>query len=203
MKKQKIIKGNKKADIRSLILKERELMTPEDVAVRSKNIHERLFSMKQFIEAKAIMAYASFRNEVDTMPIIERCLKSDKKVFLPLADRTSKNLFVYKINDFSKNTNIGSFGIPEPKKECEKITIFDEIDICLIPGIAFDCLGNRIGWGMGYYDSFLKNLPQKTAKYGLGYDFQLVEPFETTGKDVPIDALITESKTLFFNKEES
>lgn len=204
MKNHKIINcSNKKAEIRRLILGQRELMTPEDVAVRSKNIHERLYSLKQFIEAKVIMAYASFRNEVDTIPIIEKCLKSDKKVFLPLVDRFSKNLLVYNIRDFSTDTNIGSFGIMEPKTECEQITTFDSIDICLIPGIAFDCFGNRIGWGIGYYDLFLKNLPQKTAKYGLGYDFQLIDRFETTEKDIPLDALITESKTLFFNKKES
>lgn len=199
MKMQKLRETlENKAEIRRIILQKRNSLTKEEVASKSRRIQERLYSLKQFVTAKCVMAYASFRNEVNTSLIIDKCLKSGKKVFLPLVDKDSDNLIAYEIRDFLTDTAPGSFGIMEPVIKDRKRIRIDEIDICLIPGIAFDRSGNRIGWGRGYYDSFLRNLPARAGKYGLAYDFQLIERIMSTDKDVPINGLITESEILLF-----
>ena len=193
------LENKNKVEIRRIILEHRNAMTQDEVAVRSSHIHSRLYAMKEFTAANSVMLYASFRNEVDTRGIIEKCINAGKKFFLPAMAKSAVSLVVYEIKDFLKETVIGTFGVIEPKNDSRKCRNLDEIELCLVPGLAFDWHGNRIGWGKGYYDSFFRNFPSKAMKFGLAYDFQVVEKLETTARDVPVDGLITESKILRFD----
>lgn len=200
---KKRLENGSKADIRQIIKEYRDNMTPDEVARRSNSIHKNLYASPEYSAAIRIMLYASFRNEVDTKKIIENSVQSGKKVYLPLVPKGVINLDIYEIKDFTKDTIAGAFGNMEPIKDLKKCGNLDEIQLCIIPGIAFDRSGNRIGWGKGYYDAFLRSLPAKIKKLAIAYDFQVVGKVKATGRDVPIDGLITESEILRFQPEQS
>ena len=194
------LENKSKAEIRRIIRDYRDAMPSNEVEKRSANIHRNLFAFEEYINAMRIMLYASFRNEVDTRKIIDNLIMNGKKAYLPLVRKDSATLEVYKINDFEKDTVVGSFGVMEPKTIIEKCNSLEDIQLFLIPGIVFDRNGNRIGWGKGYYDNFLGNLSKQTKKYALAYDFQVIGKIDATKNDVPIDGLITESGVLRFHR---
>lgn len=116
-----------------------------------KNIHNKLFSLSEFINAETVFTYVSFGNEISTYEIIEKCFKLNKKVAVPKC--VNNNLVFYYISSFS-DLKEGTYNILEP---ITKIQANDfENSICITPGIVFDKKGYRIGYGKGYYDRFFK-----------------------------------------------
>ena len=133
------------------------------------------------------MSYMSFKNEVDTHKINERIIVARKKLILPrVMDKENMEAVEYS-GKFQK----GSMGITEPVGESYE----GKIDLVIVPGIAFDKEGNRIGFGRGYYDRFLEKYP-KVEKIALIYDFQLVDNIPAEKYDRKIDVLFTKNKVI-------
>ena len=165
------------------MLEKREALSNEEASAKSKLIIEKLKKEKDYIKSKVVMFYASKDKEVMTHDIIKEAMKT-KKVIVPKV--TSNGLICCQVDDFGK-MNYSCFGILEPNEEisCE----VSKIDIIIVPGIAFDKKGNRIGYGKGYYDTLLKKA--KCPKIALAYDFQIVPTIKTDKWDVPVDKVIT------------
>jgi 5-formyltetrahydrofolate cyclo-ligase len=161
-------------------------------AAKSDKIKRRLFKEEHFKQAKAIMCYVSKSYEVDTRAIIEEALKLGKRLIVPVTKTQEKTLIPSEISDPEKDLEKGAFGICEPKKDCMKTVDLKDIDLVIVPGIAFDRKGNRIGHGQGYFDRFLSNLPRKIPTIGLAFKLQLVKRINTLPWDVPVTKLITE-----------
>jgi 5-formyltetrahydrofolate cyclo-ligase len=177
-----------KKETRERILKIRQGLTPSAVEKMSVTISWRLQELPEFVRAGNIMMYVSVRNEVDTLKLINRCLQTGKKVFLPRVE--CKKIRPAEVKDLFC-LEPGKFGIPEPKSgECNPAARH-RFDVIIVPGIAFDPAGNRIGFGHGYYDGFLENA--EGLKIGLAYDFQIVEKVAQSELDVPMDVVITEN----------
>jgi 5-formyltetrahydrofolate cyclo-ligase len=197
------LENKSKAEIRGIIREHRNSMSAEEVTKRSANVRNRLYTLPEYTIAQNIMLYVSFRNEVDTTDIIAFALQQGKKVFLPGMARDGIDMDMFEIHDIQKDLAPGRFGVMEPKHHLRKCAEYDRIYLCIMPGIAFDRRGNRIGWGKGYYDSFLRKLPSTVKKFALAYDFQVIKKIDAGKNDVPIDGLITESEILMFNREGS
>jgi len=180
-----------KAKIRKEILARLRSQVNTERIVKSDKIKRRLFKEKCFKNAESVMFYVSKSYEVDTSSMIEEALKKGKRVIVPVTNPKEKKLIPSEIKCPSKDLAKGLFGIREPKKECIKAVDIKDIDMVIVPGIAFDDKGNRIGHGQGYFDRFLKHLPKKTPTIGLAFKLQLVRRIKALPWDIPVTKLIT------------
>src|SRR3989344_2331190 len=178
-----------KNQLKESILQKRNSLSKEEILEKSEKIRNNLFNLKPYKSSKTVMFFVSFNSEVHTHEMIEESLKN-KTVVLPKVAQHEIEASV--IIDFD-NLIPGKLGIPEPI-ETMKIA-HKNIDLVLVPGIVFDKEGRRIGYGLGYYDKFLKKTP-KAVKIGLAFDFQLVDKIPREMHDVPVDIIVTEKRVV-------
>ena len=153
-------------------------------------IEESFFSSQLYKESSHIMAFVSFSTEVDTHNIIRRVLADGKKLYVPITKREPRELLVSRLDDFSDLVP-GPYKILTPRKD--KIQLVDKsvLDLILVPGLVFDKLGYRIGYGGGYYDRFLAG-DLRARTLGLCYDIQLVDSLAKDDFDLPVDYILTD-----------
>ena len=164
-------------------------MTAGDVTEKSAKIHEALFSLGTFKNADIVCTFISAFKEPDTAEIIKRLLSEGKRVIVPITDTENTTLilsYIESMDDLEK----GTFGILEPT--VIKTANESDIDAVLVPGLAFDKSGGRMGFGKGYYDRLLEKT--SATKIALCYEFQLSDKIPTEPHDVPMDIIITEDR---------
>jgi len=127
---------------------------------------------------------------------MEEALRKGKRVILPKV--RGREIYLGEIKDREKDVEKGSFGILEPKKTSKKATT-KGIDMVILPGIAFDLKGQRIGYGEGYYDHFLKKIPKRIPLIGLAYDFQVIKNISGKKHDKRVSKVITETRIIDVN----
>lgn len=182
-----------KRRIREEILSKRD-KEPEDLRQKkSRRIKERLFSLKEFKKAHTILFYYSKGSEVETKEMMKEALRQEKRVLLPRVK--GKEIYLGEIKELDQDVERGSFGILEPKETSKKTTP-KGVDLVVIPGIAFDLEGGRIGYGFGYYDRFLKRFPKKVSLVALAYDFQIVDRLPVGRYDGGVGKVITETRII-------
>ncbi|MBU4311733.1 MAG: 5-formyltetrahydrofolate cyclo-ligase [Candidatus Omnitrophica bacterium] len=160
---------------------------------KSRIIQEKLLKQKEFLTSRCVMLYISKgTNEVETRAVIKKALKMGKKVVLPTTARREKMLKPVRLRSLGQGLKKGPYGIYEPMVSKAKRPIrLKDIDLVIVPGIAFDRLNNRLGHGQGYYDNFLKRLPRRTSKVGLGFRFQMLKKIPTARHDISLTRVIT------------
>ncbi len=171
-------------------------MTRGEVESNSREVMKQLVTLPEYGRCRCIMLYWSCHNEVHTHDLVQAALKEGKKVVLPRCDTEREEIYPYQVNDVSRDLEIGPFGILQPKEDAGGVVALSEIEICVVPGIAFDREGNRVGRGLGYYDRFLRRLGKKATKIGVAYAFQIVNKIYPTGGDASLDKIVTERETL-------
>lgn len=183
--------SNKKQKIRKKIINILNEQKEEKRLKKSQAIQKKLFALKRFKEAKNIMFFASFDGEVETFKMIKQAIKLGKQIALPMIVKRQKQIIPSKITDLKKELNIGPYGIKEPNRRNAKLVLPKDIDLVVVPGIAFDRKGNRLGRGVGYYDRFLQKLPNGTTTIGLAFSFQILKVLpHRRHKDIPVDKVI-------------
>lgn len=180
-----------KNDLRKMFLKKLKMQKEVGRLRKSSLIKDELFSSEEYKKAKTILFYASFDGEVDTRQILKQALKAGKRVALPVILEDQKTLIPSVVFDLNKELGIGPFGIRQPKKDCLRPIDLSDIELVIVPGVAFDRQGNRLGRGKGCYDHFLKKIPSSTPTIGLAFDFQIIKtlPFATPG-DIAVKKVI-------------
>ncbi len=158
----------------------------EEKLRRSENILRRLEQMPQFKTSQVVLMYWSMADEVQTHTFVERWYRQ-KTVLLPCVDGDDLRLRRYTGPECM--TAGPQFGIGEPTGP--KWTDLAAVDLIVVPGVAFDRQGNRMGRGRGFYDRMLKSTPN-AVKIGVAYDFQILDAIPVEPHDVPMDAVITE-----------
>ena len=159
-------------------------------------IKERLFRSPEFINAKTIMFYVSTKDEVKTEFMIKDALKLGKKVVVPISDLKKRTLHLSEIKDFDNELEPGVFNILEPEKEFLRPVSAEEVDLVIVPGVAFDEEGDRIGYGMGFYDRFLRTIRKHVPVIGLAYELQIVDDIPVDDTDVTVDKIVTEERII-------
>ncbi len=165
------------------MLEKRNGLDAQEIEKRSRRVQEFLINSKEFKSAKVVGAYYAFGSEVKTDLIIERARALGKKVALPSVE--GETLTFYELSS-GKYLVKGRFGIMEPLPYGP----VDRIDLLVVPGIAFDKKGYRLGYGKGYYDKILDK--KKVFSIGLGYCFQLLESLPSGEHDRRLNAIATE-----------
>lgn len=180
-----------KAEIRKKIREQLKQISDDDYEIMSRKIFENLLTIPEYENSWVLMTYVSFQKEPDTMRVIKDALKRAKTVCIPAVDW--KNSTMVPVQIFNEDDIDFSSAIPQPFSSA--FIPPDEIDLVLVPGLAFDISCNRLGRGRGFYDRFLP-LCVKAIKIGLAFDFQILEFLDVNEKDVRLDAIITETRIL-------
>ena len=173
-----------KKELRDSIRAKKRAMTPEEIEARSRRLGELLAGSPAYREADTIYGYLPYNQEVRTVPMLERALREGKRVAVPKVYGEEMR-FIY-LTDLSKVAK-GYSGIPEPVGDGPVAD--DPRALVLMPGLAFDRKGHRIGYGGGFYDKFLAREPEHPT-IALCYDFQLLPELETEEFDIPVDTVL-------------
>ena len=146
-------------------------------------IFNKVINLEEYIQTNLILIYVSLKEEVDTIKLIKYSLEKGKKVAVPKCE--GNNIVFYYINTL-EDLEKGNFGILEPRTS-QKVTDFNH-SICIVPGVVFDKQNNRIGYGRGFYDRFLKNYTG--IKIGLTYKECICDKIVVDDYDMKIDKII-------------
>jgi 5-formyltetrahydrofolate cyclo-ligase len=158
-------------------------------------VEERLVSEKEYRRARAVATYVSKEDEVQTQGLIGRMLKEGKKVVVPLVDSPSKSLHFFETRGL-EDLSPGRFGILEPLRRSAPVAL-EDCDVVLVPLVAWDEEGHRIGYGKGFFDRALASRGQAFS-IGLALESQQVQRIPADRSDVRLDMIVTENRVLRF-----
>ncbi|MGL4873414.1 MAG: 5-formyltetrahydrofolate cyclo-ligase [Clostridium sp.] len=179
-----------KSELRKSMLCKRNLIKESEKIIFDEKIIESFFDLEDYKKAKNICIYVKYGSEINTIRIIERALLEGKEVFVPRIKKDRDMDFI-KINSIA-NLEKNKMGILEPKKEF--ILRVEKIELLVLPGLAFDLNGGRVGYGGGYYDKYLDK--KKVVKIALSYELQILEKVPMEEHDIRYDCLISEKRII-------
>ena len=185
-----------KEEIRRKILKKRLSLSSEDIRDKSHQVFLNLTETVEYRNSQNIMFYVATRSEVQTEEMIKMSIKMGKNIFVPIILPECINLAPSKIFDFDTELEKGKKGIFEPKKEYYRLFPPENIDLIIVPGVAFDLSRNRIGRGFGYYDNFLRKVRSSAKIIALAFEMQIVKKIITDKNDIPVHKIITEKRII-------
>ncbi|MFQ5449386.1 MAG: 5-formyltetrahydrofolate cyclo-ligase [Nitrospinaceae bacterium] len=185
-----------KASIREEMAKRRNSLKASTLKEKSEQILKNLAGHEEFQNARSILFYLSLPREVQTDAMIALAFQWGKKVHVPLIDTSRRGLRISELPAPDIEFEKRAFGLREPGKPDQKIVSPAVLDFILVPGLAFDRKGGRIGYGAGYYDRFLKEVSQDTILVAAAFDFQVLESVPQAEYDVPVHKILTENTTI-------
>ncbi len=189
--------SEKKREITNNIISKIEAFEEDDLSQKQLNIENRLFEFANFLEAGITLFYITRSSEVETINIIKRALADGKKVALPLVDREENKTTIFKVDNPDKDLVKNDEGVLEPDPKKCKALLLDQIDIAIVPGLAFDEKGGRIGIVDNFYDKFIAKLPVTTRKVALAFEEQVVTVVPADSRNKHIDIIITDKRTIY------
>ena len=173
-----------KTELRIAIRQRKRAMTEEEIVAKSQALAELFYASEAYKNANTIYGYLPYNQEVRTVPMLERAMADGKRVAVPKCYGNEMR-FLY-MEDLSK-VEKGYAGIPEPI--ADEPVAEDKTALVLMPGLAFDPKGNRMGYGGGFYDKFLATEPGHPT-LALCYDFQMLPHLKTEEHDIPVDVVL-------------
>lgn len=180
---------NEKTQLRKTCLARRDALSQSDIRDKSRAIHERLSAIAEFRNAKQFLCYVSKDNEVDTLTLIGSLLTEGRSVLVPIVEQDG-TLQWSRLESLDE-LEPGAFGVPEPRAECRRLVNAAHDALVIVPCVAFDSSGHRLGYGKGYFDRFLERHRGRTV--GLAFETQKIEHLPVEEHDVPLDIVLTES----------
>ncbi len=177
--------ANAKSDLRARMRAARRALPPADVQAFSDAIAERVAALPAFVRARRVGCYMALPHEVQTKELIERCRGAGKTVCVPAREAGG---YVFARLDEGVATAAGPHGIVQPAEV--RPVAPGEMDLVIVPAVAYDRAGRRLGHGGGHYDRLLSACPG--VKVGVAFDVQMVETVPQDAGDVPVDVVVTE-----------
>lgn len=175
----------------------RKAMAADAVAAKSRVIAEKLAALDNFASADCIMLYYPFDNEVYLDALIQDALSAGKTVLLPRCQPIDRTMEACRITNITTDLISSAYGVMEPAPPIPASEELELIDVCVVPGVAFDRHGNRLGRGAGYYDRFLARLGPRTLKIAVAFSQQIIKSVPHTDHDIKMDMIITEDELIF------
>ncbi|PRR68698.1 5-formyltetrahydrofolate cyclo-ligase [Neomoorella humiferrea] len=185
-----------KQELRRLVIARRNALAETVRETKSEIIYNKLTGLPAWQQAEVVMSYVSFGSEVTTHALIKGALAVGKRVAVPLCVREGRCLIPSEIFAFPDDLRPGTWGILEPRQECLRPLDPQLIDLVIVPGVAFDRKGNRLGYGAGYYDRFLKTLRPGAAIIALAFSEQIVPDVYAEDHDLPVDMVVTDEEVI-------
>jgi 5-formyltetrahydrofolate cyclo-ligase len=189
-----------KADIRRDVLKARRSLPANQVESLSARIQDSFIALPEFLDAEAIASYVAKRDEVQTQKIMRSVLSAGKRLLLPRTDPSSLSLHFCEVRSLDQLAP-GYLGILEPPLESKAVPL-KESQLVVVPVVAWDDTGQRMGYGKGYFDRELRSRGRAAAA-GLAFESQHRNRLPATLSDVPLDIIVTERRILHFGRASS
>jgi 5-formyltetrahydrofolate cyclo-ligase len=187
----------KKLEIRDEMARRMQALSPEQLGEKVKAIENRLFEFANFLESRIVLLYTAAPGEVDTTGIIQRSFLYSKIIVLPSFDPNAHKTRLYKVDNMDKDLVQGPRGNLEPNPRRCKTVPLDCLDIAIVPGLAMDEKGGRIGLGKGNYDRLIPDLPITTRKVGLIFETQILSSIPMESHDKHVDIVITDGRIIY------
>lgn len=188
-----MVVNREKKELRQRLLERLLSLTKEEIKRRSKNVADNLSNLPIYKKSKVIMAYYPLRGEVDILEMMRKEI-IHKRFCFPVMDLKTKSLRAFEVSQLDKDFVSGPFGVMEPDTKKTKEVDIGQIDIAIVPGLAFDYGKNRLGRGSGFYDRFLKNAPPSLKTIGVAFEFQVLDNLPVhLPLDRKVDTIVSES----------
>jgi 5-formyltetrahydrofolate cyclo-ligase len=186
-----------KIQIRDDIANTISAQSESEIIEKTAAIESRLFAFANFLESKIALLYLSGNLEVQTDSIIQKAYSYNKIVVLPAFDPENYKMKLMKVDAFEQELIPGPRGVLEPDASRCKVVPMDRIDIAILPGLAFDEKGGRIGMGTGYYDRLIPRLDITTRKVALTFEEQIIPQVPMESHDKHVDIIITDKRIIY------
>jgi 5-formyltetrahydrofolate cyclo-ligase len=179
--------AGQKVELRTKFRAIRAAMGPDRRLALGRVVHERLFALQVFADARTLLLFYSFGSEIPTAGIIQRSLDEGRRVFLPLLEGGEMLASELRPGDSLAATTYG------PKEPSTRVPVDPaEVDLVIAPGLGFDRLGHRLGYGGGHYDRYLPKLRPETPRLGIAFHQQLVAELPHDPGDERLDLVVTD-----------
>ena len=188
--------NDEKRRLRKEVLARRDKLTTAQRVIRSADILQKLFESEAVRSAAWVHFYVSHGSEVETTGMIAHALSRGKRVTVPKMEPASKQWVLSELKDPVRELSPGPKGIPEPKPEAFRPVEIGAMDLFVVPGVAFDERGNRLGQGAGYYDRLLTGILGRIPIIGLAFELQLVKKIPVGDHDVRVGWIVTEKRII-------
>lgn len=180
-----------KAALRSEIRAKSKNLSSEKRKADSKNLCKKLKEQSFFQSAATVLFFAPLTTEVDLWPLLKESFSAEKIIALPRFDPASQSYVACRVRNLQNEIVSGQFSIREPRENCVVISS-REIDLILVPGVAFDLRGRRLGRGKGFYDRLLAEI--RGVKCGIAFDEQIAGEIPVEAHDVRMDFILTPTR---------
>lgn len=188
---------NGKTTVLTQVAERLDALSSEVLEKKYRTIENKLFEFANFIEAQQVFLYTPTSTEISTETIIRRALSIEKSIILPLLTDSKNAFHLYKISDYDKDLKVNANDMLEPDPErCKKVSL-EEVDIAVIPGLAFDDKGGRIGFGNKYYSKLITKLPETCRKISLAYEEQIMDQIQMESRKFTVDIIITDTRVIY------
>lgn len=191
-----MVVDKEKQEIRRNLLKKLLSLTKEEIKRRSENVGRILSTLPIYNQAKIVMAYYPIKGEVNILDTVRKEWGIRKFCF-PVMDLGKKDLCAYGVEDLNTDFREGPFGVMEPDPNKAKKIEIEDIDLILVPGLAFDYHRNRLGRGAGFYDRYLKRKRPSAHTAGIAFECQILDSLPTHYPfDEKVDIIVSEYFTI-------
>lgn len=180
-----------KGQVRRQLLRRLKQQEGNERIRRSEAIRRKVFRLPAFRRAKTVCCYVSLPYEVQTWRMIEGMLTQGKRVVVPVVEPRTKRLRLSELRDPAAELARGRLGVWEPRPSARRPVPVRDVDLLLVPGVAFDRRGRRLGHGLGCYDRFLARVPVATPTVGLAFRFQLLDRLPAAAHDHAVQTVLT------------
>jgi 5-formyltetrahydrofolate cyclo-ligase len=189
--------GDKIRDIVTEIMESVGSFSEDEKNRKQTSIEERLFDFANYNEANVALLYLAGENEVNTLQIIDRSIKRGKTVTIPVFDDSNNKTTLYKLDNIDTCLMTDEEGrlTPDPAK-CKTIPV-NKVDIAIIPGMAFDEKGGRIGPLEVFYNKFIPKLPATVRKVAIAFEEQVIPQVPGDSRNKHIDIIVTDTRTIY------
>lgn len=188
-----------KKEFRKKVISLRKEKDKSFIKHNSDIIAEKLLQLDCIKNSQNIMLYLDFNNEVKTDNLINKLINLGKTVSSPITLKEERKLIPSQITDLENGIQYGAYNIREPKRECSPSIDIKDLDVVIVPAVAYDKNCYRLGYGGGFYDRFLENLREDAITIGIAFDLQIFDEVPKEDHDAQLDYIVTES-TIFTSK---
>ena len=183
--------GQGKGQLRTTLIRRLKQQEEHERRRSSEAMWRKVVRLTAFRRARTVCCYVALPYEVQTWRMIEEMLKRGKRVVVPLVQPRTKQLLLSEVRDPTTELARGAFGVWEPVASARRPVPVRALDLVLVPGIAFDRRGHRLGHGHGYFDRFLARVPKATPTVGLAFRFQLLDRLPNAPHDLAVSRVLT------------